>query len=44
MQKQKLFIGVIGAGDCSDDVCKLAVEVGVRIAKAGAVLVCGGLG
>lgn len=44
MQKAKIFIGVIGAGDCSDDVCKLAEEVGERIAKAGAVLVCGGLG
>lgn len=44
MQKAKIFIGVIGAGDCSDDVCRLAEEVGERIAKAGAVLVCGGLG
>jgi len=44
MQKKKIFIGVIGAGDCSDDVCKLAEEVGERIAEAGAVLVCGGLG
>jgi uncharacterized protein (TIGR00725 family) len=44
MQKNKIFIGVIGAGDCSDEVCKLAEEVGEKIAKAGAVLVCGGLG
>ncbi len=44
MQKNKIFIGVIGAGDCSDDIGKLAEEVGERIAKAGAVLVCGGLG
>ena len=44
MQKEKIFIGVIGAGDCSEDVYKLAEEVGERIAKAGAVLVCGGLG
>ena len=40
----RIFIGVIGAGDCSDEVYKLAEEVGERIAKAGAVLVCGGLG
>lgn len=40
----RIFIGVIGAGDCSDDVCKLAGEVGERIAEAGAILVCGGLG
>jgi len=43
MQKNKIFIGVIGTGDCSDDVYKLAEEVGERIAMAGAVLVCGGL-
>jgi len=43
MQRKKIFIGVIGAGDCSVDVFKLAEEVGERIAEAGAVLVCGGL-
>jgi uncharacterized protein (TIGR00725 family) len=42
--KGKVFIGVIGAGDCSDEIGKLAQEVGERIAKAGAVLVCGGMG
>jgi len=44
MRENKIFIGVIGAGDCSDDVCKLAEEVGERIAEAGAILVCGGMG
>ncbi|MFQ6002242.1 MAG: TIGR00725 family protein [Candidatus Zixiibacteriota bacterium] len=44
MQKDKIFIGVIGSGDCSEDVYRLAEQVGERIAKAGAVLVCGGLG
>ena len=44
MQKQKTFIGVIGAGDCSEDICELAEKVGEWIAQAGAVLVCGGLG
>jgi uncharacterized protein (TIGR00725 family) len=42
--KNKIFIGVIGGSDCSEDVYKLAEEVGERIVKAGAVLVCGGLG
>ena len=44
MQKGKIFIGVIGAGDCSEDVCELAEEVGKGIAAAGAILVCGGMG
>jgi uncharacterized protein (TIGR00725 family) len=44
MVKNKIFIGVIGAGDCSEDVYELAEQVGERIAQAGAVLVCGGLG
>jgi uncharacterized protein (TIGR00725 family) len=37
-------IGVIGSGNCSPEIAKVAEEVGERIAKAGAVLVCGGLG
>ena len=45
MQKAKpIYIGVIGGGDCSEEVYKLSEEVGERIAKAGAVLVCGGSG
>jgi uncharacterized protein (TIGR00725 family) len=44
MQKGKTFIGVIGAGDCSEEICELAEEVGQGIAEAGAVLVCGGMG
>lgn len=44
MKKLKsIYIGVIGGGGCSEDVYKLAEEVGERVAKAGAVLVCGGL-
>ena len=39
-----IYIGVIGGGGCSEEVYKLAEEVGERIAEAGAVLVCGGLG
>lgn len=44
MRKERVFIGIIGAGDCSEDVYKLAEQVGERVAKAGAVLICGGLG
>jgi uncharacterized protein (TIGR00725 family) len=44
MQKSKIFIGVVGAGDCSEDICELAEEVGEGIAAAGAILVCGGMG
>ena len=37
-------IGVIGAGHCSSRTALLAETVGREIARAGAVLVCGGLG
>lgn len=37
------LIGVIGAGSCSQAVEELAFEVGLEIARAKAVLVCGGL-
>ena len=37
-------IGVIGAGYCSPETELLAEEVGRAIARAGAILVCGGLG
>jgi uncharacterized protein (TIGR00725 family) len=39
-------VSVIGAGDCAQDseLAALAEEVGRRIAEAGAVLVCGGMG
>ncbi len=44
MKKKKIFVGVIGAGKCSKKIFTLAEEVGQEIAKAGAILVCGGLG
>ena len=37
-------IGVIGAGSCTREVSKIAEDVGARIAKMGAILICGGLG
>ncbi len=42
--RKKIYIGVIGANYCGKKVAKLANEVGHEIAKAGALLVCGGLG
>jgi len=44
MPVQRLIIGVIGAADASSNGLEKAYEVGGLIAKAGAVLVCGGLG
>ena len=38
------YISVIGAGEASDDEAAAAEEIGRRLAEAGAVLVCGGLG
>jgi uncharacterized protein (TIGR00725 family) len=40
---KKIMITVIGESHASPEIAKLAEEVGVEIAKAGAVLVCGGL-
>ena len=37
-------IGIIGAGQCTPEEASLAEEVGHRLAQAGAVVVCGGLG
>jgi uncharacterized protein (TIGR00725 family) len=37
------YVGVIGAGDCSDTVYELARKVGYEIGKRGWGLVCGGL-
>ena len=44
MKDKLIFIGVIGGGEVSSQVAKLAEEVGREIARLGAVLVCGGLG
>ncbi len=37
-------IGVVGASECPQSVARIAEEVGREIARAGAVVVCGGLG
>lgn len=44
MAKRPLIIGVCGAGVGDASLADQAFEVGQRIAHAGAVLVCGGLG
>ena len=41
---RKKIIGVIGAGSCDDRIYHIAEEMGRRIAKSGAALICGGLG
>ena len=41
---EKKLIGVIGGGTCSEAEVKTAKEVGRRLARQGAILVCGGLG
>jgi hypothetical protein len=43
MTDKKIFIAVVGESQASAEIAKLAEEVGVEIAKAGSVLVCGGL-
>lgn len=43
MTERKIMITVIGESHASPEIAKLAEEVGVEIAKAGAVLICGGL-
>ena len=37
-------IGVIGAGECNEKIFKLAEEVGRRIARKNAIMICGALG
>ncbi|OGC24223.1 TIGR00725 family protein [candidate division WOR-1 bacterium RIFOXYC2_FULL_37_10] len=43
MTSKKIFISVIGESHASPEISHLAEEVGYEIAKAGVVLVCGGL-
>jgi uncharacterized protein (TIGR00725 family) len=38
------YVAVIGGGEASPDVLALAREVGLEVARRGAVLLCGGLG
>jgi uncharacterized protein (TIGR00725 family) len=40
---EKVYVGVIGAGHCTKKLRDLAADVGREIARAGAILICGGL-
>ncbi len=42
--EKPFYIGVIGAGSCSNDTFRLARDVGFEIGERGWTLVCGGLG
>jgi uncharacterized protein (TIGR00725 family) len=44
VKSNQIYIGVIGDGECSEGVARIAYEVGRRIGEGGAVLVCGGRG
>ncbi len=39
-----MYLGVIGAGQCSREIDRMAEQVGREIARAKAVLICGGRG
>lgn len=43
MNAKKIFIAVVGESHASPEIAVLAEIVGAEIAKAGAILVCGGL-
>ncbi|HRZ87437.1 MAG TPA: TIGR00725 family protein [bacterium] len=43
-QGKQVRIGVIGANECSQDVWKIAFDIGVHIARSRAILICGGMG
>ncbi len=42
-KKEKIFISVIGESDTSPKIHEMAEKVGKLVARAGAVLICGGL-
>ena len=44
MATKKIFLGIIGGSSCTKEVGQLAYDVGKEIAKAKAILLCGGLG
>ncbi|MCP4633061.1 MAG: TIGR00725 family protein [candidate division Zixibacteria bacterium] len=41
---KKLYIGIIGAGNCDERIDSIAEETGTLIAKYNGILVCGGMG
>lgn len=42
--RNRRYVGVIGASECDVRLARVAGEVGAGIGRAGAVLVCGGMG
>jgi uncharacterized protein (TIGR00725 family) len=44
VMERLMYVGVIGAGSCSDTVYELARDVGHAVGGKGWLLVCGGLG
>ena len=44
MISRKMRIGVMGAGQCSEEIYSLAEQVGELIARHDAILICGGRG
>jgi predicted Rossmann-fold nucleotide-binding protein len=44
MGSRAVYVAIVGAGDADDDTSRIAEEVGRRVARAGAIVVCGGLG
>ena len=40
----QIYIGVLGAGSCDQDIALIAEAVGENIGRHGAILVCGGMG
>ena len=44
MARDGYYIAVVGAGACEPEVARVAEEVGRLVARAGAMVVCGGLG
>lgn len=43
-QSQRLYVAVVGSSAADEDECRTAEDVGRALARAHAVLVCGGLG
>jgi hypothetical protein len=44
MINKRKFVAVIGGSECSKEEAKLAEAIGRKLARQGAILVCGGLG
>ncbi len=44
MAQSPTYVAVCGPSEANDEQCRLAQEVGRRLAAAGAVVLCGGLG